>query len=74
MPKYDEKNILFIAVTRAKVSVFVTEYYAFRPYSLSSWKEYCSLKVKWKVQFAEIISFILSKMNQVLLSLDKNIL
>lgn len=66
--KSDEK-ILFIIVTIAKVSIFVTECYSFHPYGLSSWKESCSLKGKWEVQFAENISFILSKRNQGLLSL-----
>lgn len=61
-------------MTIAKVSIFVTEYYAFHTYGLLLWRDSPSLKVKWEVQFAEIISFILSKMNQVLLSLGKNIL
>lgn len=68
------KKILFIVVSKAKVSILVTEYYALHPYGLSSWKEGCSLKVNWEVQFAEMISFILSKMNQDFLSLGKNIL
>lgn len=62
------KKILFIVATIAKVSVFVTEYYASHTYRLPSWKENCSLELKWEVQFAEIISFILSKTNQGLLS------
>lgn len=71
--KSDEK-ILPIILTIAKVSIFVTECYTFHPYGLPSWKESYTLKVKWAVQFAENMLFILYKRNQGLLSWGKNIL